>query len=259
MRFEGRVAIVTGAARGIGLAVTQRLAAEGAHVVLVDMLTETGSEAAHGLTSRGLRASFMPADITDRGQIEAVVDHATSAVGPIDVLVNNAALVRETPFFDASEADVSAILSTNVGGTLLTSQVVARSMVDAGTAGAIVNMSSITAVHGAPDLVAYSASKGAISAMTRSMAIALAEYGIRVNAVAPGAIGTENFREFYDSSTEFRRRILTRTPLRRLGTPEEAAATVAFLASSDASYMTGQVVYPDGGRLALGYTVPYEE
>jgi NAD(P)-dependent dehydrogenase (short-subunit alcohol dehydrogenase family) len=259
VRFDNRVAIVTGAARGIGLAITERLAQEGARVVLVDLLEDLGGQAERYLRDKGLAAIFVRADITSRADVAGLVDLAVQQFGRVHVLVNNAALVKETPFFEATEQDVARILSVNIGGTLLVSQLVARHMVQAGGGGAIVNMSSITAAQGAPDLVAYAASKGGISSLTRSMAIALADHDIRVNAVAPGAIGTESFREFYDSDPAFRRRILSRTPLRRLGTPEQAAAVVAFLASEDAAYITGQVVYPDGGRLALSYTVPTGE
>lgn len=258
VRFDNRVAIVTGAARGIGLAVARRLAQEGASVVLVDLIDELGKQAEQSLRDEGFAAAFVLADITSRVEVTAMVDVAVREFGGVHILVNNAALVQETPFFDAADQDVARILAVNVGGTLLVSQVVAQQLIRAGDGGAIVNMSSVTAAHGAPDLMAYSASKGAISSATRSMAIALAPHAIRVNAVAPGAIGTESFREFYESDPAFRRRILTRTPLRRLGTPEEAAATVAFLASDDASYITGQVIYADGGRLALGYTVPVD-
>jgi NAD(P)-dependent dehydrogenase (short-subunit alcohol dehydrogenase family) len=258
-RFEGRVAIVTGAARGIGLAVAERLGREGARVVLLDMLADLGHETEKRLRDEGLDATFVPVDITDRTQIDETADRAVREFGSIDVLVNNAALVKETPLFEATEREFTDILAVNVTGMFSVTQAVAERMVQAGRGGSIVNMSSITAVHGAPNLLAYSASKGAISAMTRSMAIALAQHDIRVNAVAPGAIATENFVKFYDNDAVMRRNILSRTPLRRLGEPAEAAATVAFLASDDAGYITGQVVYPDGGRLALGYTVPVDD
>jgi NAD(P)-dependent dehydrogenase (short-subunit alcohol dehydrogenase family) len=259
VRFDGRVAVVTGAARGIGLAVAERLAAEGARVVLVDLLEEEGQSAVDRLRADGYEVVFERLDITDRGAVDAMVDRVVTDFGGIDVLVNNAALVQATPFFEATQEQFTKILGVNVVGTFGISQAVAVRMIESGRGGSVVNMSSITAAHGAPALMAYSSSKGALSAMTRSMAMALAEYGIRVNAVAPGAIGTENFREFWDVDPVMRQQVMSRTPLRRLGEPSEVASTVAFLASDDGGYFTGQVLYPDGGRLALSYTVPVDE
>jgi NAD(P)-dependent dehydrogenase (short-subunit alcohol dehydrogenase family) len=259
MRFEDRVAIVTGAARGIGLAIAERLAAEGARVVLVDVTTDLGRQAEAGMREAGLDATFMQADITSRPEVEATGDRVFREFGRIDVLVNNAALFNPMAFFDVTEHDLAQVLEVNICGTFSVTQAVARRMVQAGRGGAIVNMSSITAAQGAPSLLAYSASKGAVSAMTRSMAIALAEHGIRVNAVAPGMISTEATSDIGERDPDLYRLVLTRTPLRRLGEPREIAAVVAFMASDDAAYLTGQVVYPDGGRLALSYTVPVNE
>lgn len=258
MRFKNKVAIVTGAARGIGRGAAERLAQEGAKVVLVDLLEE-GEQTAQEMRDSGHAAHFMKVDVVDRAQIDRAVARVVADHGPINVLVNNAGLVRATDFFDTTEKEVDELFTVNARGMFSFTQSVARTMVDAGTAGAIVNMSSITAAQGAPNLVAYSGTKGAVSAMTRSLAIALSEFGIRVNAVAPGTIATETAKEIHRRNPAFAQQILGRTPLRRMGTPEDVAATVAFLASEDASYFTGQVLFPEGGRLALSYTVEVDE
>jgi NAD(P)-dependent dehydrogenase (short-subunit alcohol dehydrogenase family) len=255
-RFDNKSAVVTGGSRGIGAAVAERLAAEGARVLIIDLLQAPGADAEARLRAQGHDVRFMRGDVTDPADVERLVKRAAQDFGKIDVLVNNAAVFRPAALFEATREDLQAVLAVNVGGTLFVAQAVARAMVAAGRGGAIVNMSSITAAQGSPGMVAYSGSKAAIEAMTRSMAVALAEFGIRVNAVAPGMIETENTAVLNAQDPATHRQILSRTPLRRLGTSGEVAAAVAFLASDDASYFTGQVIYPDGGRLALSYTVP---
>ncbi|OZD13132.1 SDR family oxidoreductase [Rhodococcus sp. 06-156-3C] len=256
MRFDGKTAVVTGAAGGIGFAVAERLATEGAHVVVVDIDEVAGAAAAKSLQDKGLAASFRRVDVSRQAEVEAAVSAVVDERGPIHVLVNNAAVIKPTTLEESDDDAFDAIFSVNVRGMVAFTRFVSRVMIDTNVAGSIVNMSSITAAQGAPNLVLYSASKGAISALTRSVSIALAEYGIRVNAVAPGTIGTETANAIHREQPEVRRQVLARTPLRRVGEPSEVASVVAFLASDDGSYMTGQVIYPDGGRLALSYTVP---
>ena len=178
-----------------------------------------------------------------------------AAFGRIDILVNNAGIFRAAEFLDIAEADWDAVIDVNLKGAFLVGQAVAREMVKIG-GGAIVNMSSVNGVTAIPSIASYNASKGGIDQLTRVMALALADRGIRVNAVAPGTIATELARKAVLGSAEAAARIMSRTPLRRLGTPDEVAAVCAFLASDAASYMTGEVVYVDGGRLALNYTMP---
>lgn len=256
MSLSGRAAVVTGAARGIGKAVATRLAGEGAAVVLSDVLATEGESLAGELRQSGAEAIFVRADIRDAGEVANLADVACATYGRIDVLVNNAALVQGTSLFESSIDDVLRILDINVGGTFAVSQAFAGRMAAAGNGGSIVNLSSIVALQGAPGLLGYSASKGAIAALTRSLAVALAEHDIRVNAVAPGSIGTENFLEFYEADPAMRRQLMERTPLRRLGRPDEIASVVAFLASDESSYISGQMIVSDGGRMALSYTVP---
>ena len=251
-RLEGRVAIVTGGAQGIGLACAQRLAAEGAALVLCDLDEAAGGRAAAAIPG----ASFVRTDVSRKGDVDALVDAALARHGRIDVLVNNAGITHACDFLDLAEQDFDRVLAVNLKSMFLCGQAVARAMVKLGTRGSIVNMSSANAVVAIPNQVPYVVSKGGINQLTKVMAVALAPHGIRVNGVGPGTILTELAKKAVLTDDAARRKILSRTPLGRCGEPEEVAAVVAFLASDDASYLTGQTIYPDGGRLALNYTVP---
>ena len=250
-RLHGRHALVTGAARGIGLAIAQRFAAEGAEVTLVDLPGDAGPAAAAAIP----KAAFEAADVAKRDQVERVVAATLARAGRIDILVNNAGVTHACEFLDLAEADFDRVLAVNLKSMFLFGQAVARSMVERGARGAIVNVSSVNAVLAIPNQVPYTVSKGAINQLTKVMAISLAPHGIRVNGIGPGTIGTDLARQAVLGDEGSRRSILSRTPLRRIGEPSEVAAAAAFLASDDASYFTGQTIYPDGGRLALNYTV----
>jgi len=250
--FTGQVAVVTGAANGIGAACTRLFAASGAKVALWDV----DLDAAETLASEiGTNARAMRCDVSRAADVDAAIAATLSAFGRIDVLINNAGIFRAADFLDVSEADWDAVLGVNLKGAFLVGQAVAREMARTG-GGAIVNMSSVNGVMAIPTIASYNASKGGINQLTRAMALALADRGIRVNAVAPGTIATELARQAVLGSAEATARIMGRTPLRRLGEPEEVAAVCAFLASDAASYMTGEIVAVDGGRLALNYTMP---
>lgn len=253
--LQGRVAVVTGAAQGIGAACARRLARDGAAVALWDRVDARCSELAVSLSADGARAIALHCDVSSKSEVDAALAATLKAFGRVDALVNNAGIFKASEFLDITEADWDAVLDVNLKGSFLVGQAVARAMVAAG-GGAIVNMSSVNGSMAIPSIASYNASKGGIDQLTRVMALALADHGIRVNAVGPGTIATELARAAVLGSDEARERILSRTPLRRLGEPEEIADVVAFLLSDAASYVTGEIVYVDGGRRALNYTMP---
>ncbi len=254
-KLEERVAIVTGAAQGIGRACARALAREGARVIVADILADEGEAAAQEIAARGGEASFVRCDVGERAEVEALAARAEERWGRIDILVNNAAVLHKAAFVDLEEEEFDSVLRVNLKGPFLLGQAVARRMIAAGTKGAIVNMSSVNAVVGIPDQVPYAVSKGGLNQLTKVMALALAPHGIRVNGIGPGSIATEMLAAVMTDEAA-RRAILSRTPLGRPGEPDEVARVAVFLASDDAAYLTGQTMYPDGGRLALNYTVP---
>jgi NAD(P)-dependent dehydrogenase (short-subunit alcohol dehydrogenase family) len=249
-RLAGRSAIVTGAARGIGLAIAQRLTAEGARVTLVDLNEAEGRAAANALAG----ATFVATDVSNAQAVRELVAATVAREGRIDILVNNAGILHAAEFLDVDESDFDRVLRVNVKSAFLCGQAVAKAMVKAGTRGAIVNMASVNGVLAIANQVPYTVSKGAVNQLTKVMALSLAPHGIRVNAIGPGTIATEMTKGL-QTDAEARRRVMSRTPLGRIGEPAEIAAVAAFLASDDASYITGQTIYPDGGRLALNYTM----
>jgi NAD(P)-dependent dehydrogenase (short-subunit alcohol dehydrogenase family) len=245
-----RVCIVTGGAQGIGRACCERLAREKARLVIADIDAAQGQSLADEL-----QCLFLHCDVGDKAQVDALVAHTIASYGRIDVLVNNAGIFKTADFLEVTEADFDAVLRVNLKGSFLVGQAVAREMAKSG-GGSIINMSSVNGVLAIPNIASYNVSKGGINQLTRVMALALAPHGIRVNAVAPGTIATELAAKAVLTSTEAKVKIISRTPMQRLGEPHEIADVVAFLASDAASYMTGEIVVVDGGRMALNYTVP---
>ncbi len=258
MSLKDKVAIVTGAARGIGLACARRLAEDGATVVIADIDAEAGAVAAEDLAQAGHAVSYAECDVGEKLALLNLVAETVSGHERIDILVNNAAVLDSAPFLDLEEEEFDRVLRVNLRGPLLLSQAVARRMVaqvEAGGApGSIINMSSVNAVFALPDHVGYSVAKGGLTQLTRAMALALAPHGIRVNAIGPGSIRTPMLEQVATDEAAAHR-ILSRTPIGRFGEPEEVAAIAAFLASDAASYVTGTTIFADGGRLPLNYTV----
>lgn len=250
-RLQNRRILVTGAARGLGLAIAQRCLAEGAQVMLADVLPE-GAERAAEL---GESAAFTPCDVTSRDQIAAAIDATVARFGGLDGLVNNAGIAPKGDILTESPDQFERVIATNLTSAFHATQLAVPHMIAAG-GGVIVNMSSVNALLTIPALLAYNVAKGGLNQLTRNTAVALAPHNIRVVGIGPGTILTELAKNAVMADAAARTQILSRTPMGRAGEPEEIAAIAAFLLSDEASYITGETLYADGGRLALNYTVP---
>jgi 3-oxoacyl-[acyl-carrier protein] reductase len=242
------VAIVTGASRGIGKGIALRLAREGARVAITARGVETLDATAREIAAASDTVLAVPGDAGLKTDVDSLFERVLDTWGRIDILVNNAAWASpQAHFLEMDLQHWETVLRTNLTSVYLHCHRAANIMVDQGTRGSIVNISSFAAARAHRNMAAYDATKGGMEAMTRSMAIDLAPFGIRVNVVGPGAIHTE---EFAEQGEEARLRRGQTVPLGRVGYPEDIAGAVAFLASDDASYITGQVLYVDGGMLA---------
>lgn len=261
--LANKIAVITGAAQGIGRACAARLVKEGATVVLSDVNHELGEAAAQALRADGGNAYYQPCDVTDQAAVQALMDFTVKTCGRIDIAVANAGIVHTADILELKVEDFERVLAVNLRGVFLTGQLAARQMLGQdpdphGCRGSIINMSSLNAVLAIPAVAPYIVSKGGVNQWTKCLGIALADKGVRVNAVGPGSINTEMFHSIADNPEKMRT-VLSRTPAGRPGEPDEVAKVVVFLASHYASYMVGQTVYPDGGRLGLNYTVPVGE
>ena len=246
-QLAGRTAIITGAARGIGAAIAHAMAHEGAKLVLADLNAHAVQAFAASLPS----ATWLHADVSNPTDAEALAQHATDTYGRIDILVNNAGIGISKPFMDTTPEDVHRAININLVGSMLCAQAALRRMIPTGY-GRIVNISSISGQRGNAGRTAYGASKAAVELMTRVMAAELAQPGLTINAIAPGAIDTEMSQALHDART--RQSFHDRTPQGRYGTVDEVAAATVFLASEAAGYVCGQVLTVDGGFTAAGFT-----
>jgi L-rhamnose 1-dehydrogenase len=246
MRLKGKVAIVTGAARGIGRAIAVRLASEGARVAIVDLLGEEGRRTAESIRAAGGEAVFIDADVRSAVQIQAMVDCVLAQWGSLDILVNDAGICPFDEFLTMPEALWDDVLDVNLKGYFLCSQAVARAMVERGIRGRIIAVSSISAEFGGSAQAHYCASKAGINLLVKSMAISLGPHGITCNAVLPGTVETDINRDVL-ADPDVRAYWSKRAPLGRIGTPEDIAGPVVFFASDDSAWCTGAMLVVDGG------------
>jgi len=254
MRLAGKVAVVTGAARGIGRATAERLLAEGAKVVVSDIdapaLEKTAAEIGPAANVFAVRA-----DVSKKSEVVGLVEAAVRHFGTLDIMVNNAGIAPVVEFLDVTEEMLDRVLDVNLKGAFYGTQAAGREMVARGKGGVIINMSSINSGLANPNVAPYAISKGGMNQVTSTAAVAFAPHGIRVVGVGPGTIMTDMVAGAFVQSAG-NHAILSRTPLGRYGQPSEIASVVAFLASDDASYITGETMYVDGGRRVLNYVVP---
>jgi len=254
MSLEGKICIITGAAQGIGFACAKRFCDDGAIVILSDINSEQGEASAKDLTDGGGKAEFIACDVGEKTEVDVLVNAVVAKHGRLDVMISNAAILHTATILDLEEEDFDRVIRVNLKGFFLSGQAAAKQMVKQGS-GAIINMSSIQAVITNPNLLSYAMCKGGVKQLTVAMALALADKGVRVNAIGPGSIAT-NMVEQLASDPAIRRNMMSRTPMGRLGKPEEIASVAAFLADDDAAYITGETINVDGGRMGLNYTVP---
>lgn len=254
MRLKDKVAVITGAAQGIGEAYARRFAKEGAKVVIGDLNDKLGQGVAGSI---GKAARYVPADVTKKADLDRLMDTAVSEFGKLDICIANAALADYGDIMDTTEETFDRVYAVNVKGTFLTDQAAARRMIP-NKYGVIINIASTVGVVGDNYEGVYPGSKGAVNLLTRTFALSLAPHGVRCVAIGPGATRTPMMAPFLDDPVRLKG-LQARTPLGRPAEPDEVASVAVFLASDDASYVTGQTYYVDGGRLALNYVMPAKD
>jgi gluconate 5-dehydrogenase len=243
--LSGQVALVTGAYRGLGFAIARGLARAGAHVILNGRKPKELTASVKALTDAGLGADFAVFDVTDQNAVRSGIAEVASKHGAVDILVNNAGIQRRAPFAEFSKTDWDAIIATNLTAPYLVSQAVLPAMIEQ-KRGKIIHIASLMSELARPTVVPYTAAKGGVRQLTRGMAVELAPHNIQVNAIAPGYFATELNRALIDNA-EFNAWVCKRTPAARWGQPDEIAGLAVFLASKAADYMTGQLLFLDGG------------
>ncbi|NWG92218.1 MAG: SDR family oxidoreductase [Parvularculaceae bacterium] len=256
--FSGKAVVVTGAASGIGAACARAFAEAGAGVVLADVNDEKNRNVADLIMiDNDVRCVAHACNVASDEDCDSLIIRTLDEFGRIDVLVNNAGIVSPGTILDLAPSEWDRVLDVNLRSYFVLTQFAAKAMIERGIPGSIINMSSVNAELALPNQVAYVASKGGVQQLTKAAALGLAPHGIRVNAVGPGSIMTDLLMTVMADEAG-RRKILSRTPLGRVGEPAEVANVALFLASDMASYITGQTIFPDGGRMALNYTVPVD-
>ena len=263
MLLDGKVAIITGASRGLGFACAERFVAEGAKVILADVQDELGEQSAEALRAKGGDAQYRHCDVSQKAEVDALIAYGVEAHGRIDTVIANAGISHVEDALELKEEDFDRVIAVNLKGVFLTGQAAARQMItqtpdEDGSKGTIINMSSANAVVTIPEIAPYVMSKGGVNQWTKALAIRLAQEAVRVNAIGPGSIATEMFKGVASDPDKYRA-IMSRTPMGRPGEPEEIGKIAVFLACDLSSYITGQTIYPDGGRLGLNYTVPVKD
>ena len=256
MRLKDKVAVITGAGQGIGRAIAARFVREGAKVLLSDIDGGKAESAARAISNDAAACSAVRTDVTSGGEVRDMIALAVERYGGLDIAVANAGIGRAADFLELTEEDFDTVMRVNVSGVLLTAQAAARRMVSQGTGGSIVAVGSIAGRRVIPGQLPYCVSKAAVNHMAAAMGVELADRGVRVNAIGPGSTDTELMRNMVFSSPEKRRVVLSRTPIGRPADPDEIASVAVFLAGDDSSYVTGQTIFAEGGRLPLMYTVP---